>query len=119
MTDRHTVKVGDMFVESWGYDQTNVDVYEVVRVTPKSVALMQGSVTVVNRRVLPVTGNPTPFDSDYCRVGMPNKRGEVIKRVTRGWRGEPWLSMTSYSGASFWDGETSYHDTLVAGMEGH
>lgn len=33
----HAVKVGDLFAYSWGYDQTNVDFYEVVAVLPKSV----------------------------------------------------------------------------------
>jgi hypothetical protein len=28
-------KVGDIFRNSWGYDQTNVDYYQVVRVTAK------------------------------------------------------------------------------------
>ncbi len=27
------IKVGDIFVESWGYDQTNVNFYKVVGVT--------------------------------------------------------------------------------------
>ena len=114
----HAIQVGDMFVESWGYDQTNVDVYEVVRVMPKSVALMIGRSEVVNARVRPVPGHATPFD-DYCRIGKPNAQGEVIKRVGRGWRGEPWLNLSSYSGASLWDGERDYHDTYAAGQQGH
>lgn len=32
-------QVGDMFVYSWGYDQTNVDAFQVVRVTEKSMWL--------------------------------------------------------------------------------
>lgn len=28
------VRPGDIFVNTWGYDQTNTDFYEVVRVTP-------------------------------------------------------------------------------------
>ncbi len=32
-------KVGDIFVDSWGYDQTNVDSYQVVEVKPKSVLI--------------------------------------------------------------------------------
>lgn len=31
----HAIKVGDLFVRSWGYDQTNVDFYQVVRVSEK------------------------------------------------------------------------------------
>ena len=31
------VKVGDIFRNSWGYEQTTVDFYQVVRVSAKSV----------------------------------------------------------------------------------
>ena len=31
--------VGDIFYSSWGYDQTNVDFYQVVKTTPKTIAL--------------------------------------------------------------------------------
>lgn len=29
---KHTLKVGDVLVSSWGYDQTNIDYYEVTRI---------------------------------------------------------------------------------------
>jgi len=32
-------KVGDIYVCSWGYEQTNIDYYQVVRVLPKSVVV--------------------------------------------------------------------------------
>lgn len=120
-TIEHTVKVGDLFIESWGHDQTNIDVYEVVRVTAKSVALMKGASRMQDNRVLPVAGSPTPFTDNDCRsrVGIANRNGEIIKRVSRGWKGEPWLNMTSYSGASRWDGESTFYDTLAAGQPGH
>lgn len=34
----HDVKVGDIFKSSWGYDQTNVDYYQVVKLCGKSMA---------------------------------------------------------------------------------
>ena len=34
------MKQGDVFVSSWGYEQTNVDFYEVVKVTAKTVMLI-------------------------------------------------------------------------------
>lgn len=33
----HTLKVGDVLIATWGYDQTNVDFFEVVRVLSRSV----------------------------------------------------------------------------------
>ena len=35
-TNQYGVKVGDLFVSSWGYEQTNVDYYQVVSVHGKS-----------------------------------------------------------------------------------
>lgn len=34
-------KVGDIVYNSWGYDQTNIDFYQVVKVSPKSVYIRQ------------------------------------------------------------------------------
>lgn len=36
---QHTLKVGDLLVSSWGYEQTNIDYYQVVSVTGKSVSV--------------------------------------------------------------------------------
>jgi hypothetical protein len=35
------VKTGDIFRASWGYEQTNIDYYVVVGVTPKMVRLQE------------------------------------------------------------------------------
>lgn len=131
------VKVGDVFVESWGYDQTNVDYYEVVRVMPTMVEVRaiyartegEGHKT----RLLPDVGNfKTPRESgwggarygevkrfkvkawvdtqyDYRADGGYNKR-----EVTR-----VYINPSSFSSASLWDGKTSHFDTLAAGYPGH
>jgi hypothetical protein len=38
-SQRHTLQVGAIVYNSWGYDQTNVDFYEVVKTTPHFVWL--------------------------------------------------------------------------------
>jgi hypothetical protein len=35
------IKVGDIFVNTWGYDQTNQDAYQVIRLTPKMMILQE------------------------------------------------------------------------------
>ncbi|WP_297339182.1 hypothetical protein [Pseudophaeobacter sp.] len=35
--NKHNVKVGDIFVSSWGYGQTNVDYYEVTNLIGKTM----------------------------------------------------------------------------------
>jgi len=37
----HGVKVGDVFRSSWGYDQTNIDYYEVIAVTGKTATICE------------------------------------------------------------------------------
>lgn len=41
------IVVGDIFVNSWGYDQTNVDAYQVTRLTPKKMELAPIATTPV------------------------------------------------------------------------
>jgi hypothetical protein len=65
------VKVGDFFYRSWGYDQTNVNYYEVVGISAsgKSVKLREvcvgrvGSYEGPHDRVVPVKGQ----FYDHCR----------------------------------------------------
>ena len=111
------VGAGDVFVEIWGYDQTNVNCYVVTRRTPKSVAIKPCGSKIIDGRVLP---NPDVVgEFTRSRLGKPNKDGEIIKRLSSGYKGSPWISMTSYSGASLWDGSETFYDTRAAGYAGH
>ena len=57
------VAVGDVFIESWGYDQTNVDYFEVVSITKsgKSCKVLPIGAKTVGEghatRLVPDTGN--------------------------------------------------------------
>lgn len=57
----HPFEVGDIVVNSWGYDQTNVDCYQVIRATAKSVRIAKihkagvvGSDGFMSCRVVPL-----------------------------------------------------------------
>jgi hypothetical protein len=83
VTANHDIVVGDIFEYSWGYDQTNVDYFEVVGVTPKTVKIRKiGAASVPDSE---------GFMSDKC-VPVPGKfvRDEVlVKRpYLSTWRGE-------------------------------
>ena len=96
---RHTFKVDDILSSSWGYDQTNVDFYQVVAVTDKAVKIRKiGSKGVDESHVVAV---PNSFD------GPP-----MTKLVRQGDR----VSLTSYSSASKWDGKPRYE---TPGYMGH
>lgn len=93
-----TVKVGDIFTYSWGYDQTNVDFYQVVRCTTKTVWVRRVNSTCVgghnspSEQVVPVRGSWHRYDKKTHR-----------KRLGTGWRGTPCFSM-DHGTASLWDG---------------
>lgn len=72
----HTLKVGDLVHTSWGYDQTNVEFFEVVRVVSnKSVAVRQIAADQVETGFM--CGNITPCPGKF--IGP-----EAVRRVRQG-----------------------------------
>lgn len=59
------VGVGSFFYTSWGYDQTNVDFYEVVGLTPKSVKVRRVSKDIVGGDDGPAGNSVVPNPGDY------------------------------------------------------
>jgi len=58
--NRAAVKVGDVFSTNWGFDQTNVEFYQVVE--------KPSAATVVVREIGRVTTDePSGYDSEYCK----------------------------------------------------
>ena len=88
-------KVGDILVSSWGYDQTNIDFYEVVQV--------KGKGTVVIRQVQEKIVRQGDQEEDV--VPEPGKfEGEpLLRRVKPGDR--PGVKLESYAWAYLWDGK--------------
>ena len=76
-----SIKVGDIFVDSWGYDQTNIDFYKVTKKMNKSVKRGQCSVTVVP-------------DPDHVI-------GEEMTKLPK----DGWIRTKSFSRACPWNGE--------------
>lgn len=83
-----SLKVGDVLRCSWGYDQTNVDFYEVVGVSGKSVIIREIAQTKKSTYAGGFAGQCLPVPGEY--VGEPMR-----KIVTRG----NGVNITSYSSA--------------------
>lgn len=99
--EHHGIEVGAIFVTSWGWEQTNIDFYQVIRVTPKSVIvqrIMSRMVREVGWAMREVEAIP---DSLY---GKPFRRKVTIVRVTDP-EGTPYIGITSYKVAGLWDGK--------------
>ena len=124
VTNKHGVEVGDIFVGSWGYDQTNVDAWQATGVTKASVKLVKIATEVVGNRVRPVRDvflatkwqrdeNGLTVRDDY---GLPLATIETIVKRTND---RQVLSMASYMNAYKWDGEATFHETFASGGAGH
>lgn len=91
-----TANVGDIMYTSWGYDQTNVDFYQVVRVRGRSVYVCEiGARYVSADRV----------------VAVPDVRWGAETRHTIGkhYTGVGYtLTIDGYRTAWLWDGEPKY-----------
>lgn len=95
----HTLKLGDILYTSWGYDQTNVDFYQVVEVVgANSVKIQKVAQALSSEKE---SGGP----ADYV-VAVPGKflGDPMLKRVSAG----NYITMTSYSSASLWNGKPKY-----------
>lgn len=100
--------VGDVLYSSWGYDQTNVDFYKVVRRTASSVWLVRigarhvpGSEGFMSERTVPDPDVVIPWgDYEPAWKSQPGGGTEPrVKRIRRGYGGGVAVTMTSYAGA--------------------
>jgi hypothetical protein len=94
-------KVGDIFYDSWGYEQTNIDFYQVVEAGPKSVVIREVAQSGQNERGYSpmsemVSARPNEF------IGEPVKKplqilgnGDIYISSRHGWMGR-------------WDGRPKY-----------
>lgn len=97
---RHDYQVGDILYSSWGYDQTNVDFYEVVGIGEKSIAIRP-----IRQKVV----KSSEGGADYVvprpgRFDGPKK----TKRVRPGGS----IKIESYANAYKWDGKPKYQTAM-------
>lgn len=109
------VAVGDFFVSTWGYDQTNVDFFKVVGLTPKGVRVQKWSSKLVddNGPITHVVPGECPRKGAWVRGedGTRTWDREVdapieTKRLQQG--GRLYFRVTSYSSAYKWEGQPMF-----------
>ena len=91
-----TLMEGDILICSWGYDQTNVDFYQVVKVNKsgKSVHLQQISSNVTSNGALSMSG-----------VSVPNVDDFISEVFTKRVNSQNTIKISSYSFAHKWNGQ--------------
>lgn len=92
------VNVGDIFVCSWGYDQTNIDYYKVLEVKNKSVVIAE----------VAQTRNYTGHMQGTCMPVVDSVVGQPLTKRIGGYGNSVSLKMTSYSWAYKWNGQTDH-----------
>ena len=100
---QHGLEVGSILYSSWGYDQTNIDFYEVTQLLKSMVVIREIATKVTpggrgSDNVMPIPGR---------FVGKPMR-----KKPSAGYRGQAYIKLNSYSGAQLWDGKPK-HQTAV------
>lgn len=99
----HTFKVGDILVSSWGYDQTNINFYQVVGLKGKlSVEIREIASKVVDNAIS-VDYVVAVKDSFIVEGWRSRERGgkPMIKRVIA----DNYVKISSYEYAYRWDGK--------------
>lgn len=97
VVSNHGVDIGDIFVASWGYDQTNVDFYQVVEVVGRASV-----------RVLPIAQEIVDHTGPMAETVTAVKNKFIgdkptLHRVTNGY-----ISIDSVRTASAWNGKPKY-----------
>jgi len=97
----HPITVGTIFEDQWGYDQTNVDFYQVVAVTPATVM------------VRPIADRRTGTARSMCGHALPRPNqftGPARRKRPYTWR-DHWYIRSEHGSCRVWDGQASYYST--------
>lgn len=79
------VKVGDVFVATWGYEQTNADFFQVVKVngSGKSVVVRHIRHRVADPRSQSMTSTAVPIKGEFD--GSPRTRMLRYSKILNNW----------------------------------
>jgi len=106
-TEVRPVEVGDIFASSWGYDQTNVDFYEVVAVTPSGKSV----------RLVSIGKETTYAEGGYTKVravpGSAAPDAEPFLKRLRYYRDDVVVDIASYATAWRVEADTEKYETAI------
>jgi len=108
------IKVGDIFYMSWGYEQTNLDFFQVIALKGKTQVIIKEVVlhTIAEEDYPHGMAREVRFDKTKAvpvtrsSFVKDNEKG-MIKKVC-GTKENPYLNMTSYANAHLYDGQKLY-----------
>jgi hypothetical protein len=96
-----SLKPGDILVMSWGWEQTNIDFYQVLDVVGKNTITMVEICSRLEETGF-MQGKRTPIKNQFVAgAEFKKKRVQVCM-------GKEYVSMTSYASAHVWDGKPEF-----------
>jgi hypothetical protein len=93
--NNHSFKAGDILVSSWGYGQTNIDYYEVIKVTASTISIRELECDITPNGFM--CGDSAP------RLGQYRSDEIKTKRPKNGC-----VRISSYASACLWNGQPKY-----------
>jgi hypothetical protein len=112
------IEVGTIFVSSWGYDQTNIDFYKVVKMTDKTVWLQE-----VEKEYVKQTGwahyavkatdivkkyNKFIYNNEGIKVGETEIEAPIIRKKIGDSYGRVYVRISSFEYAYIWSGREEH-----------
>ena len=94
---KHDIKVGDVFTYSWGYEQTNIDFFQVVATTEKTVSIRK------------IKAGQEDYDHQFMsghKVAIKNAfaSDEIVRKTPYYFNGR-WHINFDYGTGCKWDGK--------------
>jgi hypothetical protein len=108
ITNRYGVTPGDIYSTSWGYDETHVNFYQVVRVTAAKAEVLPIGATHVKGGVVP---NPDAARAWDVLIGVTRESPDQTKlcSVRLGYQGKPSIVLRGGQHWAYqWDGKPEY-----------
>jgi len=94
------INKGDILVSHWGYDQTNVDFYTVIKKTGLGVTLAPMGEKIVEYNSNYMSGRVLPGEINYT--------AKTINRKIKKYSGGVYVSINTFATASKWNGQPQY-----------
>jgi hypothetical protein len=109
----HTLKEGDILYTSWGYDQTNIDYYQVTKLVGKKSVKIRRVHSGLDHHDGCQSNYVIPLKDDFFEDGgqWDNRGKEMLKRVGEGNS----IRIESYCSATPWSGKPNRETDAYSG----
>ena len=104
-----SVKTGDIFLMSWGYDQTNVNFFQVTRVSKAGFFVREISQSSAGKEGFMCQDVTAVKDSFLKRSQWCGETNEELFRKGKVYDSEPYFSIKGRYNARLWNGTPTYN----------